>query len=309
MPICEADAWRLQYFENVDCPADIRIPTEDSDAWAWNPAHRWVYDKLSVALTQNISAAPHGVPPGRFPVFSKPLCNLRGMAVGSRALMTRAEYDEALTPGHMWMELLRGDHISSDAALIDGAPVWWRHAHGHSAGGGTFDYWAVQARRLARIENDCGTWVRRHLRGYTGMVNFETIGAKIIEVHLRFSDQWPDLYGPGWMEALVALYSTGRWPLSGEARRTGYSVALFGPHGTRYLHPPRRLVAQLLENQALSSIQITFDDQLEPDRHAMPPGGFRLALVNCWDLSAGMRARECLRQYFLGARIARLAAG
>ena len=33
--------------------------------------------------------------------------------------------------------------------------------------------------------------------GYTGMVNFETIGGRIIEAHLRFADQWPDLYGGG----------------------------------------------------------------------------------------------------------------
>jgi hypothetical protein len=32
----------------------------------------------------------------------------------------------------------------------------------------------------------------------------------------------------------------------------------------------------------------------------MPPGGFRLAIVNCWDLAAGERAREMLRKYFLG---------
>ena len=27
------------------------------------------------------------------------------------------------------------------------------------------------------------------------MINLETIGGRIIEVHLRFADQWPDLYG------------------------------------------------------------------------------------------------------------------
>ena len=35
MPICEADPWRMQYFENVACPDDVRIPTEDGDAWSW----------------------------------------------------------------------------------------------------------------------------------------------------------------------------------------------------------------------------------------------------------------------------------
>jgi hypothetical protein len=29
----------------------------------------------------------------------------------------------------------------------------------------------------------------------------------------------------------------------------------------------------------------------------MPPGGFRLAVVNCWNLGAGLRAREDLETY------------
>src|SRR5262245_17509968 len=52
MPICEADPWRLQYFERVACPAAVNIPTEDGDAWVWYPDHRWVYDKITVATSQ-----------------------------------------------------------------------------------------------------------------------------------------------------------------------------------------------------------------------------------------------------------------
>ena len=49
MPICEADPWRLQYFEHAACPPGVNIPTEDSDAWVWFPDHRWVYDKIAIA--------------------------------------------------------------------------------------------------------------------------------------------------------------------------------------------------------------------------------------------------------------------
>jgi len=48
------------------------------------------------------------VPAPRFPVFSKPITNLKGMGVGSRVLNTQAEYDANAAPGHMWMTLLRG---------------------------------------------------------------------------------------------------------------------------------------------------------------------------------------------------------
>jgi hypothetical protein len=72
MPICEADPWRMQYFQDVVCPPDVRIPTEDFDAYEWNPAHHWVYNKLLVAESQGILCAPHGVTPRSYPVFSKP---------------------------------------------------------------------------------------------------------------------------------------------------------------------------------------------------------------------------------------------
>ena len=35
-----------------------------------------------------------------------------------------------------------------------------------------------------------------------------------------------------------------------------------------------------------------------PLHHAMPPGGFRLAVVNCWDLEAGRRVRAELAALF-----------
>ena len=86
MPICEADPWRIQYFASAHCPADVRIPTEDSDAWTWNPRHRWVYDRIAIAQSQGMDAGPHGTPPPRFPVFSKPIVNLKGMGLGTRVL-------------------------------------------------------------------------------------------------------------------------------------------------------------------------------------------------------------------------------
>ena len=300
MPIFEIDPWRMQYFESVDCPADIRIPTEDSDAWSWNPTHRWVYDKLEVAASQGLRAAPHGVAPLSYPVFSKPIYNLKGMGVGSRALASPDDYATAYQPGHFWTELLVGDHISSDVAVVDGSPQWWRHARGLAAGDGTFDYWKIEAEPDLGVEKWCEDWCRKHLSGYTGMVNLETIGGRIIEVHLRFADQWPDLYGgEDWVEALIRLYADGEWRYDDSDRRTGYSVVLFVPHGPRYHHPTQELQKEIAGIAGVSSLQITFHEGLAPERHAMPPGGFRVAIVNCWDRAAGNEARQRLADHFL----------
>ena len=156
MPICEADPWRFQYFENVACPDDVRISTEDPDSWEWYPQHRWIYDKLAVALSQGLQAAPHGVMPPGFPVFSKPIMNLRGMGSGSQAIHSAEEYRAALTAGHFWCTLLTGAHVSTDVALVDGEARWWRHTTGATAPGGTFDHWLVHAEAMPEIEDWCG---------------------------------------------------------------------------------------------------------------------------------------------------------
>jgi hypothetical protein len=295
MPIYQTDPWRVQFFTNVACPDDVIIPTKDWEAWPLYPRHRWIYDKLAVALSQGLDAAPHGVIPPRFPVFSKPIMNLRSMGAGSLPIPDAATYRASLNPGHFWSTLLTGAHVSTDAAIVDGHAVWWRHATGATAPGGTFDYWHIHAEAMPAVEDWCGTWARTHLAGYTGMVNFETIGSRIIEAHLRFADQWPDLYGPGWVAALVRLYAAGEWVFDDSGRLDAYSVVLFGPHGPSYRHPPESVVEQARAIDHVSSVQISFHEDRDPTHHSMPPGGFRLAVVNAWTLEAGRAAREILR--------------
>src|SRR6201993_883321 len=170
MPFCEADPWRLQYFAGVACPEDVRIPTEDADAWLWNPAYRWVYDKLRVAGSQGLACAPHGVRPPAFPVFSKPIINLHGMGVGSRVLPDLATYEREETAGHFWMPLLAGDHVSTDVAVVCGQARWFRHCRGVPGVGGTFDYWTIEAGRRESLAAYLEAWVVAQLFGHTGVV-------------------------------------------------------------------------------------------------------------------------------------------
>ena len=302
MPIIERDPWRDQYFSSVVCPAEISIPTDDEHAYEFFPEHRWIYNKLLICDTQNILGAPHGVPPNTFPVFSKPIYNLHGMGVGGRIVEDAETLEREAQAGHMWMTLMSGEHVSSDVILLGGEPQWWRHTVGEPLGDGVFDYWTVLAEDRPEIESYCGQWFRKHLRGYTGAANIETIGGRIIEVHLRFADQWPDLYGRGWLDAVVELYSNRRWRYQDDDRRIGYSVVLFGAHGVQYTKPPESLINDILSRDGISSVQITFHEQLPAKQHAMPPGGFRLAIINCSSLEAGVKARDEIALSFWSAQ-------
>ena len=98
-----------------------------------------------------------------------------------------------------------------------------------------------------------------------------------------------------------SLIHSGRWgrgEFDDGERRDGYSVVLFGPHGPAYRHPPADVVEQARGIDGVSSVQISFHEDRDPAHHSMPPGGFRLAVVNAWTLNAGRAARERLKPTF-----------
>jgi len=299
LPYLGVDPWRWQYFEHEPCPDNVVVPIDDATGWTLYPKHRWVYNKLLICETQGLPHGPHGVMPPRYPVFSKPIYNMRGMGTGSRVLHSEAEYEAAIEPGYLWMPYFTGEHVSTDVALRDGEPVWWRHSTGIALRDGTFDYWTLHAEKMPALEERVLPWLALNLEGFTGIVNLETIAGTIIECHLRMAEQWLDLNGKGWLRAVVALYSSGIWPFEDRDRRTGWSVVLFGDHGIKW-RIDRAAVQTILREPGISSIQITFEEEVPPEQHAMPPGGFRLAIVNCWDLAAGRAARERLRALFAG---------
>jgi hypothetical protein len=58
------------------------------------------------------------------------------------------------------------------------------------------------------------------------------------------------------------------------------------------------LQAEVRAMAGVSSLQITFHEGRPPEDHAMPPGGFRLAVINATDLAAAMAARRRLAEAF-----------
>jgi hypothetical protein len=55
------------------------------------------------------------------------------------------------------------------------------------------------------------------------------------------------------------------------------------------LHEAPALVENVKRMPGVSSVQITFREEWAPDRHAMPPGSFRLAIINGFDLADAFR--------------------
>ena len=174
---------------------------------------------------------------------------------------------------------------------------WLRHATGVPGPEGTFKYWTLHADEMPELAIYLKAWVSKYMAAYTGMMNLETIGGKIIEAHLRFADQWCDLNGKGWIEAMVRLYTDGTWGYD-EQRRIAYSIPLFARHNSNFSHPPKDLQARIRAMPQVSSLQITFYDNKDAGLHPMPPGGFRVGIVNAWDLQSGFAAIDELAKAF-----------
>lgn len=239
MPIHFYPPARNRIFESAECPLACTIPTGDTQAYQLYPQSRWVYNKLTVAELQGIKCGPHATEPDidLYPIFSKPLLSLWGMGTGARVIRTREEYWESITPGHMWCTLLAGNHYSTDIAVSAGKPVWFSHTIGVPGPHQTFDYWEVNAVDEDNVQRNIAAFIETHLGEYTGMLNVELIGGKIIEIHLRFISQWPDLYGCWFVSSLVNLYCGKGWTGALTSATTGYSVPLFDDEKYALLGP------------------------------------------------------------------------
>ncbi len=101
------------------------------------------------------------------------------------------------------------------------------------------------------------------------------------------------------VDALVRLYEKGVWNFADRNRCDGYSVVLFGPSGQHDVHPPQVLIDEIGRMDGVTSVQVTFHQDWAPERHSMPPGGFPLAIVNCFDLARGQAARARFKEFFL----------
>ncbi|KAJ5102241.1 hypothetical protein NUU61_004463 [Penicillium alfredii] len=277
------------------------IPTTDGQAYDMFPEFRWVYNKLTIAELGSIACGPHNTCPPRhlYPIFSKPIYNLGGMGADARRIATSQDYWRSVTPGHMWSAYLQGEHYSTDIAVVQGRPVWLSHTRGAPGPEQTWDYWEINMPGSLSLQYAITNFVETHLATYTGMLNMETIDDKIIEVHLRLSPQWPDLYGNSFLSSLVSLYCTGEWLDACRDLQIGYSVVLFDEEKYARLSTivTDACLGEMGRRCGVCSITMRYDAEKPIESIMRPLGGYRIAWINGFDLDKCQRAREMLRDY------------
>ncbi len=209
---------------------------DDCAAWQANRAHRWVYSRLAVAETTGVRSAPLGVDaPAGVPLVVKPVMNLHGMGRGAR--MVPASESVSYEPSMMWQERLSGRHVSVDLRLDPhlGRAVWQATSVGqpHPERFGRFLMWELLGPDRLPETDIAERWALTHLRHYAGPVGVELIGGRVIEVHLRLTQDWLEsgVYGPHDTQPPPRATLIPAWSdddSEGDHGRIGYTVHRVG---------------------------------------------------------------------------------
>lgn len=272
---------------------DVLIPTTDPVAWCQFSEYRHIYNKMFICASQEITHGPIGTFPTEYPVCVKPITNLLGGSVKSQVCHNLEQYQQITDPSLFWSPYHMGDHISVDFIVKNGMIQEAFLFRGEKLQHGAFDYWELLHEDEHYFEYRLvHTWVEENLKGYTGCVNVEAIGGKIIEAQLRMGDI-DRLGDPTLMQAIHDLYASGQWDWQpGEYFPDKfYLAALFAQPNTTF-ELNKKLVGRICDD-------LTYYQIDDPDMyHTNPSHGNRVAIFcdDNWDSVA--RARNIVAALF-----------
>lgn len=157
---------------------------EDKDTWSTcYPDDLWIYDKVIVAKKQGLNAAPAGIPvpaPGWYIV--RPITNLRMMSRGAKKMWLTPDDAEAVPDGSFWCEWLEGRHITVD--YLRGVQTITAEGFRNSERLDRFYKWKRIDERID-FPKALGDFYLKYK-----WVNLELIGDRVIEIHLRYNDDF-----------------------------------------------------------------------------------------------------------------------
>jgi len=161
------------------------IVLNDIDAYINNEKYNFVYNKLWLCKSQNISCAPIGVYPSEFPIVFKPVYNLFGMSRSYYKVDTFDDYENYKKDGLFWMPFYSGVQINLDIVYDKNKIVFYSALKSYPGENGTFKM--HQSHNSYIISEKILNWIHNYFKDYKGCINLELIQDNIIECHLRLN--------------------------------------------------------------------------------------------------------------------------
>ena len=195
---------------------------DDKDVWRQCPTeYLWVYDKLILARKNGYLAGPAGVAvPKEGYYIVRPITNIRMMSRGaSKQWLTNGDTDK-IPDGYFWSECFEGRHTSVDFHY--GIQTLAVEGFRNSNRLDRFSHWQKIPDKYRFPE------VLEELWRLTPWVNVEYVDNKIIEVHLRWNDDFSnhnsDIIYPVWKDEHQAQPNNTKWYPSPSADRLGFWI-------------------------------------------------------------------------------------
>lgn len=196
---------------------------DDKDVWSQCPVdYMWIYDKLILARKNEFVAGPAGVPvPKPDWYIVRPITNIRMMSRGaSRQWLTPDDTDQ-IPDGYFWSECFEGRHTSVD----------FHYGIQHLAVEGFRDN-PARLDRFSRWQRITDKYkfptVLGDLWRLTPWVNVEYVDGKIIEVHLRWNDDFSnhsaEVIYPVWQDQTTERPPNTKWYASPSGDRLGFWI-------------------------------------------------------------------------------------
>ena len=195
----------------------------DKDVWPNCPVdYLWVYDKLILARKFGHKAGPAGVPvPKSDWYIVRPITNIRMMSRGAEKMWLTPETTDLVPDGFFWSECFTGRHTSADF-----------HYGVQSLAVEGFRDDASRLDRFSRWEKIADKYSFPQELGelwrLTPWVNIEYIGGRVIEVHLRWNDDFSnhgsDVIYPVWQGENTARPPNTTWYDSPAGDRLGFWI-------------------------------------------------------------------------------------
>lgn len=186
------------------------------------PQWLWIYDKLIVARRQGIRAAPAGIPiPISGEYIIRPITNIYMMGRGAQIKWLEKGDISSVPDGFFWSEILNGSHVSVD--------YHWGKQHL------TVQGFRNDPKRIDRFSRWCKTELDMplpamlyDLKYYQEWINVEYIGNKVIEIHLRYNDDFAnhdsDEIVPVWRGDSMITPKGWSWYYSPAGDRLGFWI-------------------------------------------------------------------------------------
>lgn len=195
---------------------------DDKDVWGRCPTdYLWVYDKLILARKNGYIAGPAGIAvPKDDWYIVRPITNIRMMSRGASKQWLTPNDTDLVPDGYFWSECFEGRHTSVDFHY--GIQTLAVEGFRDSDRLDRFSRWEKIADKYSFPK------VLEDLWKLTPWVNVEYIDRKLIEVHLRWNDDFSnhssDVIYPVWKDNPLPQPVNTKWYSSPSGDRLGFWI-------------------------------------------------------------------------------------